>query len=392
MASGVEAPTAEGLVERAAALVPMLRESAAASERARRLPPEHFDALSEAGVFRMMAPKRFGGVEADFKTQCAVLAELARGCASTSWVATIFSAMTWVASVFPDEAQEEILGPGDPRISGAFAPTGTAVRKNGGFIVSGRWGFNTGCHGARWTFVNAILETDGGDGVPMSMMLPSSELTILDDWYASGMTATGSNTVVAQDVFVPEHRAHPLPELAEANPPPSQNSNNPYFNLPIAPVLVVNAAGTPVGIARGAFEAFFERLPNRPITFTNYTSQAEAPVTHLQVGEASLKLDSADDHVRRATDIFDDHPGGPLSTETRVKARAHVSYSVRLAREVVDLLFQASGASSIQTHVPIQRFQRDMQALSNHAILLPSTTTELYGRILCGLEPNTTLY
>ena len=122
------APPAEGLVARAAALVPMLRENAQATESARRLSPDQFDALSEAGLLKMMVPRRFGGYEADFKTQVDALAELARGCPSSSWVATILSAMGWLVGCFPDEAQEEVFASGDPRISGTLAPTGTAAR------------------------------------------------------------------------------------------------------------------------------------------------------------------------------------------------------------------------------------------------------------------------
>lgn len=382
--------SSDSLVRRAAGLVPMLRASAAAAEKARRVPAASLDALAEAGVFRMMAPVRYGGVEADFGTQCDVLAELARGCPSTSWVATIYSAMAWVASAFPDEAQEEVLGSRDPRISGVFSPTGTATRERGGLIVTGRWPFNTGCHGAEWTVLNAVVATESG-GVPTCVLARSRELTIVDDWHASGMAATGSNTIVADHVFVPPHRAIPLPDMTEARYPPRHNAGNPYFNYPLAPVLVVNAGGTPIGIARGALDAFFERLPGRGIAYTNYTNKAEAPVTHLQVGEAALTIESADAHVRRACAILDEHEG-PMSMEARVKSRAHISFATGLARKAVDTLFSASGASSIQADVPIQRFQRDIQALANHAIMHAQTATELYGRVLCGLQPNTPLY
>jgi alkylation response protein AidB-like acyl-CoA dehydrogenase len=369
----------------------MLREQAAAAERAGRIPDEHFEALGEIGIFRMCAPKRFGGYEADFETQTDALAEIARGCPSTSWVATILSAMSWLGAVFPDETQEELFASGDLRMTAAFAPAGTGVRKDGGLLVSGQWSFNTGCHGADWTYANTVVQTENG-GVPTSVLLPNSELTILDDWHASGMAATGSNTIVAENVFVPDHRTLPLQDVIDGNYPARHNSGSPFFNLPTVPVLVVNAGGTPVGIARGALEAFMERLPSRQITFTDYAAQAEAPVTHLQLGEVAMKIESADAHVRRAAAILDEHPGGPMSTDARVKARTHISYSVLLAREAVDTLFSASGASSIQTRIPIQRFQRDIQALSNHGILVPTTTIELYGRLLCGLEPNTGLY
>jgi alkylation response protein AidB-like acyl-CoA dehydrogenase len=381
----------ESLVRQAKALVPTLREHAAAAEKARRLPREIFDALAAADVFRMTAPKRFGGFEASFRTQSEVLAEVARGCPSASWVATILSAMSWLVAGFPDEAQEEIFATRDPRISGVFTPTGTALRKNGGYVVNGRWGYNTGGHGGDWTVVNAVLVEDGVPGMPHCCIARSAELERLDDWYASGMAATGSSTVVAREIFVPAHRVLPLPALVEGRYPSRHNSANPYFNYPLASVLTANAAGTPVGIARGALELFHERLPGRAITYTTYASKIEAPVTHLQVGEAALSIDSSDAHVRLACALLDEADGAP-SVLDRIKIRAHVGAATRYAREAVDTLFYASGASAIQANVPIQSFQRDMQALANHAILHAQTNTELYGRVLCGLEPNTLLY
>ena len=380
------------LVRRAAALVPMLRARAADAEQARRVAPETFDALAEAGIFRMTAPARYGGSEVDFQTQCDVLAEIARGCPSTSWVATILSAMSWLVGTFPDETQDEILGDGDPRISGVFSPTGTGIRRDGGLVVTGRWGFNTGGDGSRWTVINVVVTDDTGAGTPTCVLVPSRELRRLDDWHASGMSATGSATVVAENLFVPAHRSMPLPQMLEAAYPARHNAANGYFNYPLAAVLTVNAGGTALGAARGALESFHERLPGRGITYTTYTNKAEAAVTHLQVGEATLTLDSADAHVRHACAILDAQPGAVLSMAARVKARAHIGYATGLARDVVDTLFYASGASAIQANVPIQRFQRDVQGLANHAVMHPQTAVELYGRVLCGLPPNTLLY
>lgn len=377
-----------GLVARASALVPLLRAKAMDTEKARRVSPDVLDALADAGIFRMMAPKKYGGEEADFQTQCDVLAELARGCPSTSWVATIYSAQSWVAAAFPDETQDEVFAGRDPRISGVFSPTGTAIRRNGGFTVNGTWGFNTGCLGSQWTVIVALV--DGT--LPMCMLVDSRALTVVDDWYVSGMAGTGSNTVVARDVFVPAHRALPLPDMVDARYPARHNAGNPYFNYPLAPVLVVNAGGTPVGIARGAYDAFIERLPGRGIAYTTYTNKAEAPITHLHVGEAALTIDSADSHVRRATALLDRTPAAPMTKEARVRSRVHVAYATGLAREAVDLLFVASGASSAHAQSPMQRFQRDIQVLANHAIMHAPTAVELFGRVLCGLEPNTPLY
>jgi alkylation response protein AidB-like acyl-CoA dehydrogenase len=299
--------------------------------------------------------------------------------------------MSWLAGTFPDQAQEEIFADRDPRISGVFSPTGTGARKDGGLVVNGRWGFNTGCHGAKWTVLNAVVGS-GADAVPTCVIAPSSELTIVDDWYATGMSGTGSNTIVAEDVFVPAHRCQSLLEMLEARYPARHNSGNPYFNHPLSPVLTINAGGTPLGMARGALESFLSRLPGRGIAYTFYTNKSEAAVTHLQVAEAVLTLDSADAHVRLATALLDRQTSGSMSLNARVRSRAHIAYAMGLVRQAVDTLFYASGASSIQTHIPIQRFQRDVQALANHAIMHTQTGLELYGRVLCGLPPNTPIY
>jgi alkylation response protein AidB-like acyl-CoA dehydrogenase len=390
MTSPVSSP-AGTILDRTAALVPILRAQALATEQARRVLPEHFDLLARAGIFSMTAPQRYGGDEADFQTQCDVLAEVARACPSTSWVSTIFSAMSWLAAMYPDEAQDEIFATGDPRISGVFSPTGTAVRTAGGYVVNGKWGFNTGGQGSNWTVLNAVLTE--GDGLPLIVIAKTSELSRLDDWNASGMAGTGSHTVIATDVFVPERRALPLPALVDGvGAPNRRTAGNPYYGLPLACVLIVNGGGTPLGTARGAMDTFMERLPGRPIAYTNYGNRAEAPITHLQVGEAALVIDSCDAHVRRATAILDGPGRTSLTVADRVRGRAHVTYATGLARQAVDILFNASGASSIQPHVPIQRFQRDIQALANHAVMHTQTGLELYGRVLCGLEPNTPLY
>ncbi len=376
------------VLDRAHALVPQLLERAEQTERERRVSDDVFDQLSEAGILKMCAPKKFGGAELPFAAQVDVLDTLARGCPSTSWVATILSAMAWMASTFDDEAQDEVLGDGDPRISGVLAPTGALTPVDGGYRLSGSWAFNTGGHGSRWTILNAILE-----GMPTSTLVRSAELKRVDDWHASGMSATGSSTVIADDVFVPRYRAQPTPHMVGGvYPAERHNAGNRYFNLPLAAVLAINAGGTPIGIARGAMDVFMARLPGRGITYTFWENQSEAPITHLQVGEAALLTDSAHDHIKRACATLDSPADGvATSPRERAEGRSRVGYATGLARRAVDILFEASGASSIQQHVHIQRFQRDMQSLANHAIMHGPTHIEMWGRVLCGLEPQSLL-
>ncbi|HVW17848.1 MAG TPA: acyl-CoA dehydrogenase family protein [Solirubrobacteraceae bacterium] len=383
-------PGPEGLVERVEALLPLLAENAARTEQLRRVAPESIEALTEAGVFRMTAPRHLGGYEADVATQYDVLRVIGTACPSTSWVTTILTAMIWNLGMFSDEAQEEVLGEPDARVASVFAPGGNARRVDGGVVVSGRWPFNTGCHHAQWAIMAALV--DEGDGSPpaiANLLIPYSDLEILDDWFASGMAGTGSNTTVGTDVFVPDHRILPLAAQMTLDLPTERNRDNPYYRVPTVPFLIAQAGAAPVGIAQGAFAAFMERLPGRAITYSDYADQSAAPITHQQVGEAAMLLHSADAHARASIDLVAAHSAGEFPLEARARLRAHTAYATREARRAVDVLFEASGASAIQRGVPIQRFQRDIQALANHAFLTATSAIELYGRIACGLDANT---
>ena len=384
-----EFPAAPGLIERTRELLPLLRENALRTEELRRVADENIAALVDAGIFRMTVARRYGGYESDLETQYEVLGAIATACPSTSWVATILTAMLWLAGMFPDEAQDEVFADPRVRVASVFSIGGAARPVDGGVVLSGRWPFNTGCHHAQWAILAALLEDPAAAPLPVNLLIPYSQLAILDDWYATGMAGTGSNTTVAQDVFVPAHRVLPVPALMAHDLPSARNHDAPYWDRPFVPWLIAQAAGTPVGAARGAFEEFMERLPGRAITYTDYASQAQAPITHSQVGEALMKIDSADAHGRRANDLVERHTAAEATTETRVRARTHAAYATLLAREAVDILFQASGASAIQASVPIQRYQRDIQALANHAFMAAPAALELLGRVVCGLPPNT---
>jgi alkylation response protein AidB-like acyl-CoA dehydrogenase len=338
----------------------------------------------------MTVGRAFGGFETDLLAQYEVLSTISSACPSTGWVATILTAMIWNMGMFPDEAQDEVFAEPNVRVASVFAVGGTAVREEGGVVVSGRWPFNTGCHYAKWAILTALVEDDdGGEPLPTSLLIPYDELTILDDWNATGMAGTGSNTTVAESVFVPEHRMLPVPTQITLDLPTVRNADNPYFHKPLVSWLIAQAAGAPVGIARGALDLFMTRMAGRGITYTTYTDQSQAPVTHLQLGEVAMLIESADAHARRANELVDRVSGTALTIEQRARVRAHAGYATRLSREAVGILFEASGASAIQDHVPIQRFNRDIVSLANHAFMAAPTALELYGRIMCGLEPNT---
>jgi 3-hydroxy-9,10-secoandrosta-1,3,5(10)-triene-9,17-dione monooxygenase len=150
-------------------------------------------------------------------------------------------------------------------------------------------------------------------------------------------------------------------------------------------------SGQLIGAAKYALSSFLERLPGRPLTYTDYASQREAPLTHLQVGEAALLVEDAELRAHRFADLITEKAGRnePWTTDERVSARVQIGWIARQCKRAVDILAEASGGSSIHRDVPITRIQRDLHAASLHAMITPGVNVELYGRSLCGLEPNT---
>ncbi|GAA1010961.1 acyl-CoA dehydrogenase [Acrocarpospora pleiomorpha] len=384
-----QAPAQDELVRRAAELVPLLQANALATEDGRLLTPDSLDALRDSGVFRMRVPARYGGYESDARTMVRVATELGRGDGSTSWTASVWWITSWMAAMFPDEVQDEVFDSPDTRLCGTLSPTGMAVRQNGGAVLNGKWGFMSGARHSQWQVIVAVTPTADGGHEPIMALVPLSDLQIVDDWFTSGLRGTGSITTIAQDVFIPEERILSMGAILHEQYGSKLNADSAIYRNPLLPVASASSVGTVVGMAKGAWDAFFRRLPERHITYTAYASQKDAPLTHFQVAEARLLIDEAEFHALRLAGQVDEKSGTEWSPEERARARADMGAVCDLAKRAVDLLTTASGGSSIYSDVPMQRIQRDMQAVNLHALMHPDTNRELYGRILCGMPPNT---
>ncbi|NEA33598.1 acyl-CoA dehydrogenase family protein [Streptomyces sp. SID13031] len=386
-----QAPPRDELVRRACDLVPLLREKAVWMDENRRIHDDVLVALTDAGILKMRVPVRYGGYESDMGTVVDVLAELGRGDGSTAWTASVWSISTWMMGLFPDEVQDEVFATPDVRISGILSPGAMAVPTDGGYVVNGKWSFNSGAQQSTWNTNAAVTPTGDGGFAPIMIAVPIADLEIVDDWYTSGLRGSGSITTIAKDVFVPKERVLQMGPVLQGQHQSKQNADAPIFKAPFMPTACATVSAPAVGLAMAAKDAFLERLPGRKISYTDYESQAEAPITHLEVAEAITKIDEVGFHARRAADMIDSkgRTDETWTLEERARVRLDLGAACQRAKEAVDILDGASGGSSIYRDVPIQRIQRDVQALNLHAILHPTTNLELYGRIVCGLDPNT---
>ncbi|MCL4798989.1 MAG: acyl-CoA dehydrogenase family protein [Burkholderiales bacterium] len=368
-ASFAEVSGAEALA-RARELVPALRERAARAEVARNMLPETEADLHRTGLFRILQPKRYGGMELDYIWLIDVPAELARGCASTAWTVGNYAIHHHMLAQYDERAQEEVWGSNpDAKIASGIAyPQGRARKVDGGYVISGHWNFSSGVVGADWNML-AVLVRDGERVVDHRMCLvPPADYEIVDDWQVLGMRATGSQSVRAKDVFVPEHRALCMYACrGGAGFPGAKVNPNPMFRIPVSTLGSHCLAPAALGNAQAALELTCDAVKARS---TNYTAarMRDFQTVQLRVGAAGARIEAArllfrQDCIEAQRMAAADHVP---TVEEKLRIKRNVAYGAQLCTEAVDLLHAMAGANGIYDTYPIQRVFRDAHSLMAH--------------------------
>lgn len=345
-------------------------------------------ALEDAGMFALTAPRRRGGAQVPLHTFIRVGEELARGCASTSWVTSIYNGGVFMMCSFPDRALDEVYRDGSPRVFSNFNPAGQAVPVEGGYLLSGTWRFCSGQGHATWGLLASFIVNPGSPPDPALFIVKRADLTAADDWHVSGLRATGSNTLSTEDLFVPTHMAQSQSVSAMGESESESLGDDSYFRMPNIPFFTSGSTGAPLGMASAALAIFAERIHQRGITYTPYAKQADAVVTHLQMNEAMMKLDQARFHAMRSADTVLEVADNLSDIASRVRVRSDAAWCVKLCREVIEIVRQAAGAGAIHVTNPLTRIVDDIAVLSVHSFLVHSTNAELHGRVSCGLPPD----
>jgi len=383
----------EEFIQRAAALRPLLEQNAAQTEAERRIPEEIIEALEDADLFELMVPRRFGGHAVSMETVLRVSAELAKGCPSTSWVQTLMNVSSWFATRSAHRLQEDIFCKTvKPRLCGGLMPSCEIQAVDGGVVVTGRWDFTSGCWHSNWCICGVPILKDGVKTDESGWaFIPMSDLTIDDTWFAAGMKGTGSNTVVADNLFVPAHRLMSLRGEHVDSDWANRYQPEACDYWPLMSVLVLVLIGPVLGAAEGAFEAVVGGALQRGIKYTVYRRRSDSAVVQHDIAEAAMMIDTARFHIfRAAADV--DHAGAGLQPDylTRARLRADCGYAARAASDAVNLLVSIAGGSAFKDSNPVQRYWRDVNVAGRHSALITATGLEIYGRALLGLEGNIT--
>jgi 3-hydroxy-9,10-secoandrosta-1,3,5(10)-triene-9,17-dione monooxygenase len=380
----------QSLIDKAIALAPELRERSDEAARLRRLPDATWNALLDSGLLRGLQPSRCGGVEADPGEHFAAVAEVARADGSAGWVAGVIGVHPWQLALFPREAQEEVWGD-DPAVmhSSSYAPTGKAEKVKGGYRLSGRWSFSSGCDHCQWVNLGAIAGGTEVDGVSVpdlrSFMVPRRDYTIDDNWHVAGLCGTGSKDIVVEGAFVPEHRSQSHWDYTLGRELPGWEVNpGPLYRLPFAIVFNYALAASVLGAARGFHELWIEISRTRKGGLGGII--AEDPYSQKLLTEAGYAIDAGFLLMRRDFDDLMDaaRAGKSLSLQRRAAMRYDACRSAQLAARAVDRLFEASSGKAIFLDHPLQRRYQDIKAMLGHAYLNVDQPARLHGALAFG--------
>jgi alkylation response protein AidB-like acyl-CoA dehydrogenase len=389
-------PEGQELLERIRALVPELAAQAAESERLRRPTDAAIRMLEDSGLFRMMVPRVYGGMELDLDTFLEVGLTLGEADMSLAWVATFCVEHNWMLCQFPESFQRELYaGKSHILAPGVVAPTGVAGSDGGGYRLQGRWKWGTGVMHASWVIVGGLAGLAPGQmPTPANLRffaLPIQDVKVEDTWYVDGMCGTGSNDVVIDGAYIPAERAVSIAEMAEGCAPGSRLHASPLYHTPMIPILVLAASMPVVGQARAMVAGFRERLMTHVRPGPALVKLGEKPAAQMRLGKAEIEVRQAELALRDvASEVM--RLRNRATHEQRARWMATGAHAVHQARRVLQEVSEASGASAHFQQHALQRALRDANVASCHVVFDLDTSREVYGKLLLGMPAPGALY
>jgi len=387
-------PATPQLLERSRGLVPLLKERALQTERDRMISADVIAAIADAGLFRLLQPRRFGGLEGGFEDFVRINIELAKGCGSTAWCAAIAMIHNWVVGLYPSETQEEVWRDSGALICGSYAPSGSCERMKGGYRMAGRWSFASNCDHSSWYIIGTVVPPDDEHAVPTPAwaLIPRGDARIEDTWYSTGMTGTGSKTIVVdKPAFVPAHRLLPIATINSGDAPGARVNPNPLYRLTFTGAAPYTLCSVPVGIALGAIEDFVAIARSRMAAQPGGPPKPMRDIEQVQlaIGESTASVDGAMTLLLRDSAAIDRQvAGGSVpSIEDRILYRRNQAYAARQSAHAVNALYEVMGANAGDLSSPIQRAWRDANLITHHLSLTWTVTGSMYGQQQLGLKP-----
>jgi alkylation response protein AidB-like acyl-CoA dehydrogenase len=389
-------PDPASLNAKVLALLPRIKAEALSTEQAATVPAASIEMLREVGFFDIVKPQAFGGYEHDFDLLVDLTIELAKACPSTAWVAGLLAAHQWLLASFPAQAQHDVWDR-DPHafLCGSYAPAAKAVAVPGGYRVSGRWSFASGCDNSSWAVCAALLppSDDGAAPAPAFLLAPAQDYSIDDTWHVIGLAGTGSKTLVLDDVLVPAHRVLTFAETTSGRTPGAKlYADNPTFAVPMLCHIPSCLAAVAVGAAQGALEDYLEATRTRVTRGAvagAANRMADFATVQLRVADAAASTDAAREVLLRDLRAVAQmaRAGEEITIRDRITCRRGQAFAVALAIRASEALNASTGGLGLDLTNPVQRAWRDANAVGRHVSMNWDAVGTMYGQMALGLEP-----
>src|ERR1700756_3225173 len=378
------------MTTRANALIPQLRDRAARTEELRRLPTETERDLHEAGLFRIVQPKRVGGSELEYVALIDCAEQLGKADASVAWNFANLASHHWMLGMF-DKCAQDLVWDKDANalIASSFIfPAGRARKVDGGYVLSGSWPLSSGVDSCNWNMLASVVSSDDeADGIEYRIFLVhKNDYRIRDTWNAAGLRGTGSNDVEVIDAFVAEPLTIGVDELAGGPTPGSGVNPNPLYALPVFSLFPFVLSGVALGNAQACLDDYVETATHRASTY-NRAKLGDMQSTQIKIAEASAKIDAARLIMRSSCieAMVDARRGDIPGMAAKTKLRRDGAFAVNLCTEAVSMLFAASGARGLFTTGALQRQFRDAHAINSHLAFNFDAAGTNFGRVALGL-------
>jgi 3-hydroxy-9,10-secoandrosta-1,3,5(10)-triene-9,17-dione monooxygenase len=364
-------------------LLPGIRERADEAERLRVVPEASIKELEEVGFFRLLQPKRFDGFESDPVDFYTAVRDIAGACGSTGWVSSVVGVHPWQVALFSDEAQQAVWGADTTtRLSSSYAPTGKAQLTEGGYTLSGKWSFSSGCDHCTWVLLGGLVFNDEGNVVDFkTFMVPRENYTINDVWHMVGLSGTGSNDIVVEGVFVPDAFTLSMGDTGRCFGPGQEQNPSDLYKLPFHSIFTGTITTPIIGMAMGAYDEHVEMQQKR--TRAAYLGEKASldPFSAVRIAKASSEIDAAwallVNNIREEQDYV--AKGEKIPLKTRLKVRRDQVLGSQRAIDAIDSLFEASGGRALAQGTYLQRAWRDAHAGRVHAANDPERALQMYG-------------
>ncbi len=377
------------LLERARRLVPALKARTAQADKDLKVPQESVAELQSAGLLRALQPRAFGGYEVDPRTFFEIQTILAEGCMSTAWIYGVMGVHPWQLARYPIEAQREVWADDhDSLICSTYMPAAKVAVVEGGYRISGRWGFSSGSEHCQWVFLGGILPADGELAAEHgTFLLPRRDYQIERNWDVMGLRGTGSHDIVVEDVFVPAHRVQRTNNWTLEATPGRLVNTNPIYAIPFAQVFSRAVSTSAIGALQGAINEFRDNAAKH--IGKHGARTADDPVAQTAVAEAMITVDS----LRLVLERNYEHlmslarAGEYPDTETRLLYRYQSAYVTNICAERANDLLRSMAASGLYNTNPVARLFRDLHQARGHIANNYMAYGRSYGAVMLGL-PN----